>query len=98
MKVIKGTYSDKASDGDCLIVFECLEAKSSNCSKASKKQSATLAPSRGLPTRVLARDDGGGGGGRERARVGNVAIVRFQTIISLFDNLAFSIKQNLTII
>ncbi len=63
MKVIKGTYSDKAFGGDCLIVFDCLEAKSSDCSSASEKQIATFAPSRGLPTRV---DGGGGERGREQ--------------------------------
>ena len=64
MKVIKGTYSDKASGGDGLIVFDCLEAESFDCSRASKKQSATFAPSRGLPTRV---DGGGGERGQEQS-------------------------------
>jgi hypothetical protein len=62
MKVIKCTYIDKASGGDCLIVFDCVEAESSNCSRASEKQSATLAPSRGLAIRV---EGGGGERGRE---------------------------------
>ena len=64
MKVIKGTYIDKASGGDGLIVFDCLEAESSDCSRASEKQSATFAPSRGLSTRV---DGGGGKRGREQS-------------------------------
>jgi len=58
-------HRDKAFGGDCLIVFDCLEAESSDCSRASEKQSATLAPSRGLPIRV---DGGGGERGREQSQ------------------------------
>ena len=49
--------------------FSIVEAESSACSRASEKQSVTLAPSRGLPTRF---DGGGGERGRERRRGSSV--------------------------